>query len=433
MKSPAINTLLLITAGRCCRVDVEGGMWSTARRAGLPLAEAARTALTLGGPAGRSAIVLTTDAWTQTLSLHRGQVSGLSKIELQQALAFEAEPFSGLPALESVTAATDSGARDGSASFWIVQLARGERDAVQRIIKESGSRLLGIGHPGGAPAPLSSMAGGTAWHRVECWDGAWLLLLCADGRQVQTKVVPSVPEGRDLPAHGTLEKLHGREGTPFDAAALSLADEATLRSYGGRLLQHADGLPLIAAEAPPPARSLPWVAGVALTSAALVLGLAQFVWFGKQKSDLRALQAEHAVVQPSIDNAKKEAAKLRTDIAAAEKKRQSLARVARQRGALALLLEELAKHCPRDVVVSGVKPDRGGMILHGVALDAASVDELGIVLTTALKPAGLFAQAQEKKARLALANQGPWDFSLAVLPVELANKPVAPVNALSDN
>ena len=73
-------------------------------------------------------MVLTTETWTQTLSLHRGQISGLTKSELEQALAFEAEPFSGLAPLTSALGACDSGARDGSATFWVVQLARVERD-----------------------------------------------------------------------------------------------------------------------------------------------------------------------------------------------------------------------------------------------------------------------------------------------------------------
>lgn len=442
MKPAAANTLLLITASRCSRADVGArgeitGLWSQPRRAGLSLAESVRLALGLGTIAGRNVLVLTTEAWTQTLSLHRGQVSGLAREELEQALAFEAEPFSGLSPLDSVIGTTDSGARDGSASFWVVQLARNDRDGIERAIKESSSRLVGIGHPGAVPVPLNGLASGSAWRRIECWDGAWLLTICEDGRNVQTKVIPSAPDARDLPAHGVIERLHARDTAAFAEDALPLHDESTLRLWFGKMAQalahNPAALPLIVADAPTTSRNVPTLISVGLVAVVMVFSLAQWFWLGTQKRQLDDKRSEHAAIQPLIDAANKEIAKLSTDLTAAQTKQQNLARVEQQRGAILLLMQQLAKHCTQDIVVRSIKAERGIMILGGVSLEAAAVDELGIVLTSALRPVGLVAQPLEKKARQALTQQGPWDFSLAVMSQELAAIRTAPAPIASDN
>ncbi len=441
MKPPSVNTLILITAGRCCRADVDArgeisGVWSQARRGGLNLAESVRLALGLGSPvSGRGVLVLTTEVWTQTLSLHRGQVSGLARAELEQALAFEAEPFSGLSALESVLGFCDSGARDGTASFWIVQLARGEREAVLRVVKEGGARLQGIAHPGAVPAPLGAVASGTAWRRIECWDGAWLLVLCEDGRSVQVKVVPSAPEPRDLPAHGTLERLNARENSPFTAeeVAWSLNDEVTLRSWFEKLARMPGEIPLIQAEAAAPPRHLPKQVGILLTAAVIVTSIAQALWLGREKQSLTNLQQEYARLQPLIETTNRESAKLKTELGEVQQKLKNLQRLIQQRGSVPELLRALAEHCPETIVFSQIKPERGVMNLSGIALEAMAVDEMSIVLSGALKPVGLVATPLEKKARQAQSNRGPWDFTIAVMPVEQATRNAPPVPTESDN
>ena len=442
MKPAAANTILLITASRCCRADTGAreeitNLWSQPRKAGLSLAESVRFAFGLSTTTGRNVLVLTTEAWTQTLSLHRGQVSGLARTELEQALAFEAEPFSGLSPLDSVIGTSDSGARDGSASFWVVQLARSERDGTERVIKESSGKLVGMGHPGAVPLPLTGAASGSAWRRIECWDGAWLLVTCEDGRNVQTKVIPTAPNARELPAHGVIERLHARESAVFANDALSLAEDSTLRLWFGKVAlawaHHPSALPLIVADAPATSRNIPALISMVLVAAVIVLSLAQWFWLGQQKRQLDDKRSEHAAIQPLIDAANKEIAKLNTDLAEARTKQQNLARVEQQRGALLMLMQQLARHCSEDVVVRSIKAERGLMILGGVSLEAASVDELGIVLTSALKPVGLAAQPLEKKARQALTQHGPWDFTIAVMPTELATTRTPPAPVASDN
>lgn len=432
MKPAAVHTLILVTGSRASRFDADGGLWSVARPAGQPLAESVRAALSLGGSGKRQVVVLSTDLWTQTLSLNRGQVAGLSKSQLEQALTFEAEPFSGLPALESVLGAVESGARDGSASFWVSQCSRAERAAVQDVVaKEGGHKFLGLGHPGGMPTPMKASGGGGSWRRIECWDGAWLLVSCDDGRHTQVKVLSVAPADRDLPQQGRIERLHARFSMPsFEGSAQNLAEDSALSAWCQKALgvvtQHPDALPWIAPEAPPPSARRPVLAGGLLAACALVFAMAQGFYHGQRKQAANALLEEHKRLTPLIDNAKKAAGMLETELEGVRKSEQILESVNRQRTALPLFMEKLAQLTPESVVVRHIKVDRGGMLLSGVALEAAAVDDLGIQLTSALKPVGYLAQPVEKKARQTFTARGVWDFTLAVMPQGISRRGLPP-------
>lgn len=54
------------------------------------------------------------------------------------------------------------------------------------------------------------------------------------------------------------------------------------------------------------------------------------------------------------------------------------------------------------------------LLISGLSLEAIAVDELSVLLTQSLKEIGWSAQPVQKKARRALANGGPWEFTLSV-------------------
>lgn len=439
MKSIAFNTIVLITASRFWRADVATpggevqGLWSSSRRASGPLGEAVRNALALGGTSGRSVLVLSTDLWMQSLTLHPGQVAGLSEAEIARALAFEVEPFSGIPTVDSVVGSADSGMRDGTAGFWVTQLRHSDRDAIQQAAKDSGCKLAGIGHPGGVPMPLGTRKTNEAWRRVEVWDGCLLMVACEDGRQVQSRVISAFPDARQMPSHGSFETLHALATPPRpmqdDSIAwqqIELADERSLRAWLGAwalsLQRSAAHLPLIAPVAAPPSSSRHIIMAGVLMGLVVMACITQMVWYGSTRRSLSNARDEHARTRQLIEGTNKQNAALQKELEEAHKQEQLRGRVEMQRRALPLLLSELAARRTQDIVVRSIKPEQSTMIVGGLALDAASVDELGIILTQFLRPVGLVAQPLEKKARRALANDGPWDFTLSIKPVELTTK-----------
>lgn len=143
----AASTFLLITANRIGRADFDGVLRLSEvapRAAGASLSDAMRAAFALGGKPARATWVLYADAWPQKVTVSAGQVVGLTEDQLCRALSFEVEPFSGIPVNESVLGFRE----EGGGVFDVVQIPKGDRDAIASVIASTGSRLAGILHPG---------------------------------------------------------------------------------------------------------------------------------------------------------------------------------------------------------------------------------------------------------------------------------------------
>ena len=149
---PSSSILLLISTSRLLRADMGGGgapgCVSVPRPAGMALAAAVKAALDLGGKARGMVWVLAEELFEHKVILNPSQVAGLTPEQTARALAFEAEPFSGIPVLEGVT-----GFRaDGDGIFDVVEITRADREAIQKTVAAAGGRLAGISHSGTPPA-----------------------------------------------------------------------------------------------------------------------------------------------------------------------------------------------------------------------------------------------------------------------------------------
>lgn len=158
MKRPGKLTLLLVTRQRIARADFANGA-TTCKNAQRPpkasSTDAVRAALALGGSATGAVWVLSEDVWSQNVALSPAQVSGLSPEQLGRALSFEVEPFSGIPAAESVTGYKTT----GPGAFAVVEMSRADRDTIQRVVSDSGGRLAGIASADAPPAEELELPG----------------------------------------------------------------------------------------------------------------------------------------------------------------------------------------------------------------------------------------------------------------------------------
>lgn len=158
---PAV-TFLLITPNRVARADFAAGK-CVASSAPRPGADAVRAALALGGKAASETWLLSSEAWTQEIPLNAAQVAGLSAESLRRALAFEVEPFSGIPAADSAT-----GFRESSPGiFQVAQVPRAELEAAHRTIREHGGALAGWVPAAQVPEAEDELA--NWWPQVSEW------------------------------------------------------------------------------------------------------------------------------------------------------------------------------------------------------------------------------------------------------------------------
>lgn len=155
MKLP-VSTLLIITSARLLRSDggAAGHAWKEGpRRAGSTLADAVRDALALGGRAGTGTWVLSDDLFIQKVVLNPVQVAGLTREQLNRALSFEVEPFSGIGVDEAVVGFSDR----GGGTFEVVEMPRVDRDGVLKVVTEAGGRTGGIAHTAAVPVEEAAL------------------------------------------------------------------------------------------------------------------------------------------------------------------------------------------------------------------------------------------------------------------------------------
>jgi hypothetical protein len=156
--SAATHTLLGGFSRSILRADLIDGDWrcKTASRAtGTSEAEAFAAALALA-PERCKRVWLLSDEWFhQTMALNPAQVAGLNADQLERALAFETEPYSGIP----MTAAALGYRRVADGGFEVVALPAGLRG---RLVSLTAEGFCGIAR---ADPPPEDEAGRNAWLR----------------------------------------------------------------------------------------------------------------------------------------------------------------------------------------------------------------------------------------------------------------------------
>lgn len=141
---------------------------------------------------GESIAILSESVFTQTFHLPARQLAGLSAAELEQALAYEATPFSGYASNDVQTAFRRDETIDGETSFSIAQFSKSGITGFARAIAAARCRCAGIGgipaDDAGDPAKLAAaavagllpllrpQADAASWRAPVCFGGALLLI-----------------------------------------------------------------------------------------------------------------------------------------------------------------------------------------------------------------------------------------------------------------
>lgn len=152
------HTVLGVFARLVLRADLTDGEWtirSAVRATGTSENEGFGAALGLGVGSG-SRVWMVSDEWfSQTIHLNPAQIAGLNEDQLTRALAFEAEPYSGIP----LTSAALGFRRTGEGAFDVIVMPSEVRD---RLAALAGEGFAGIAC---APAPPEADDQREAWLR----------------------------------------------------------------------------------------------------------------------------------------------------------------------------------------------------------------------------------------------------------------------------
>jgi hypothetical protein len=448
MKTRRATTILLITRDRLIRADLRAG----GRAAAMAVQEGTRpmaddfpslveAALRLSPRRPGRVWVLSSEFWTQTLGLASESVAGLKGEETDRALAFEAEPFSGLAAMESAVGHVALPGASGQRQFWLIQLPSRQLDDVQYAVERSGGSLCGLCHAAGLPRRLSpAQADSADWQRAELWPGLVLRVRGGRGRQAAVEVRNVDPKpGRweadvcrwqsELPPGRTEILLAARGIRRADVEpgeCLSLDDDQSMRRFLGawaeELASGTASVPVIpAVKRPVSAASRLAMAAVAgLCTLLICLGISWAA--GRYQQDLATRTAALKAPAERLNQLKEKAKKLeaRRDQlrAACDKLQAELTRcrqvLSSQRLRLALLLDVLARQANDDFAIRKIDGNESEIVLHGVCLRHDLVDSLACSIDAELAPQGWRAQLVDKHSKGLLANGGPWEFDLRI-------------------
>jgi Tfp pilus assembly protein PilN len=463
------NTILLITRDELMRADWRDGSSGepSVCRASRPAVDdpamLVEAALRLSKARPGQVWVLSTEIWTQTLSLAAQTVTGLESEQLARALSFEAEPLSNIRGVEARAACVPVSVTGNEREFWTTILPDTQLQQIELAVERGGGRLAGVAHPGGLPWPLAAeaRAAPAAWRRVELWPGAIVCLAAAEGHGLRVHVVNSDPRPerwrrdleswRDLPADGERQEwLYATaaiepDDLPADGRfclAESGSAERFLAAWGLELSGSQERVPVIRPAKRPMSVATRRTLAAIVTAVCLALCAGHFLAVDSirrarvaETARLRQPAEQLAQLKKDSDGIRTKRDKLRAECDRLSADLDNCRQVMlSQRLRVARLLIVLAQQDPDQLVLEKIGGTGDHVILYGLSLRTEAVNTLAKILNTELGPLGWQVQVPDEKAREMLMGGGPWQFEVHIHDTTppAANKPATVKSGKAD-
>jgi hypothetical protein len=447
------QTILLITRDLLVRADFRlrgkqpmvAGFWQQARPAVEDFPALVEAALRLGPKRVGRVCVLSSETWSQTLDLPSETVSGLAGGELDRALAFEAEPLSGIGAFDSRISHVELPAASGGRRFWLCQVLNSHLEQIEYLVERARGRLVGLGHPGGLPRPIddaTDVDGG--WRRIEFWPDAVHWLQVEPNRPLAVRVLNADPRSdrwrtewasllETSSGEPHTETLRGTGVAPDAAVAgdrvVDLNDalqlEAWLAAWAGQLAKEQVGLPLVAPPRRPLSAGKLWAVAAAVTLFTVAVCVGHYKYLQHREGVLEAEIAALEEPKQELEDAKetadgldKQVTELRQQTAEQRDNLEYFQRVMiAQRRRFAWLLAVLARQADDGVLIQQVEGDGVEVTVHGICLAPELANRLATRLSQELASLGWQVEPPEKEAQVLLTDGGPWKFELRLTEV----------------
>jgi hypothetical protein len=377
MPRPA-TTLILLTPHRIVRGDFAAGTPTTVvdltvdprpETDELPLV--VEVALAHGPAIGKNVYLLSQDLFTHNLKLD-AKAFGLGGAELVGALAFEAEPYSGLNHFDATTAFVQLSAQAGEREFWVTQIRTSDLEQCRDVVAEAGGRLKSVLPAGDVPDGPALPRNVEDREAVSAWLGAWAEKL-ANKKLEMPLLVPPV--------------------RPMSPAQRNL------------------------------------VSALFALFVVAMCGAHYFLWYERVSGELAAQKRKYEVAQQNLAEIDKKAQDF-------DKKRQeqtqkndadakTLAAVTMQRERLGKLLVTLAGEAHDGLLVRKIDSANGEVVLRGWCLDPKSPAQLAHNLGGPSADLAWKAESPKSKAQYKLPGGGPWEFELQLRDQLVSDVPAA--------
>ena len=386
--------------------------------------------------------VLTTEVWTQAVTVESRSLRRIDKSQVPQMLAFEAESFSGIPASSARTAILPLDAGPLETTYWVAQIDSTRFAQAADAVAFNGGKLLGILHPAGLPSPITTAKGD--WTRLEQWDDANVVVSGHGRSSIHRKFISEAEQEVDTPAAarvflsrsgvqcGPIVELLTQQsvnGIQEGGHVVDMSNESDLLSFlsaWSRELRKPKTLPVVVPVRTRASAQTKRTLGLAATAAA-VIGIAAHHRLTTTHDELRvkSLQTEITELQQPIDQftaQQKQLSELEKALADTQDKAERLqTQVVRYQGQLGIhrsrmarLLRTLGDSRPRDLMLSRVQSDGDQIRVVGRSVRPEAIIEFATAMAKQLESMNLTIRVPRREALLVTADGGPYEFEYVI-------------------
>ena len=393
--------------------------------------------------------VLTTEVWSQAVTVESRSLRRIDKSQIPQMLAYEAETYSGIPASSARTAIHSLEAGPLETTYWVSQIDSVRFAQAADAVAFNGGKLLGVLHPAGLHEPITTGKGD--WTRLEQWDDASVVVSRQGRSKIERRFLSETEQTIDSPAAARdyLNRLDIRTGAFVELLqqsarpalreayasegdinhSVDLSDEHDLRTFlaaWSRALRSPKALPVVVPVRTGASAQTKRTLALAALAAALVGILAHHrLTAAYHQSRVTALETQIAELQGPIDAfaaQQKQLGELETDLTETKNQLALLqTRMLRYQGQLgihrtrmATLLRTLGDSRPRDLMLSGVQSDNGELRVIGRSVRPEAIIEFATTIAKQLEPLNLSVRVPRREALLVTADGGPYEFEYVI-------------------
>lgn len=402
----------------------------------------------------RQVYVLSTEVWSQAVTVESRSLRRIDKAQIPQLMAFEAESLSGMSVVQARTALELIDAGPMETTYWISQIDSTRFAQASDAVAFNGGKLLGIAHPAGLPVSLGGFRSG--WTRFERWDDLSIAITKQGRSSLERAFLSDSADRVDSP----IAARNHLAGAAIDIAGkvefldatmiadvgdtIDMPDEPVENSY--KLSRRNDFEKFLSswAQTLRSPKSIPVIRPIRRTStaqtkrtlalaatAAAIMGIALHYNFSKarDKQLVEELQQQLLTLQEPIEafnQQQTELGNLATQLTTVQsqiddletKVMQYRGQIGIHRSRMARLLRMLSENRPGDIIISSASSDGNSVRLVGRSMRPEPIIDYASALAEKLRSINLTIQVPRREALMVTAQGAPYEFEYVILDAE---------------
>ena len=390
----------------------------------------------------RKIFLVSTEVWTQVVSLPRVNSELLSGEELNQSLRFEAESFSGIEALQSELDFVETKGNDQQRNFLVCQLPTATLASLEKLLESHSCTLVGASSPYANPTRLSEPADGPGMQRIEFWNHAVCCFNQSGLRRVAIanaepkserwiEILESSDFDLDQNTECLIEAGLGISSDFLPPTQHRLNDEETLSRWTEGWAQQIEqgAAPQIRTKIKPISQQTKLTGAFAFAAVILLACVGHYLYLRSQldlmQKEITATETPRKKLKAAEQGQKKAAEQLedlRGTLQSMQSENSVVKKLVANRNRISLLLQSISAQKSEEFVINGIETQNLGLVIQGESIAPEAANTLARALRKLLIQYGWEVQAPTQVGTNQLTNGGPWEFRILLVDVNLPDR-----------